>query len=661
MKKCFLMWVVFVGSVLAGQFCLAKTAPAAFRLSDRLIHTGKVRSAVRVGADLWLATSGGLVRVCRNGRDDDNRAEVGKRTTLWGPEAGVPVAPLHALAVDSKGRLWVGGKGGLAAFALTPGGIRLVRRVHVKDVRDLIATPDALYIASWGEGLLSLDLRKAFAPQTTPSSQGRCLPGNQERTRHRKSGLKRMIHGSGRRRFRATSLARRKGTIYVGTAGAGVAVLKAGRRTVSWVSRQLPSRLVWDLVADARGVWTATSGGLVLLRGARVVRGGKRGSKIGGNRLSNRDLRSVAVAKSSVIVGTYGWGAWRLAGGALSQLGSPSRTARVHSVQTMDGELYFGTDDGLYRGGNTTPVFLADGPRSNNVSTMARVGEGELWVGTFDNGISVRTVSGWRHLSMANGLIDDRINVIVPQRVFHKGATSTHRVWVATPRGLAYFDRGEWHSLFARDHLPPGHVTGIYVDGSRVWIASSNGLASIRIRETSGQRGRPEIQRVVLNEAGVRKATAVLGVGAELWVGGIGGLAVRRHGRWRRYGATSGHLPDNWVTALIYHDGDVFAGTYDGGLARVGKRRRLFTETNGLPCGWVNSHALLSWDARLWVGTMEGGLLMNHGDEWRQFGLRDGLPSLDVTALVPSDKNGLWVATRAGVVHLERTERLDAR
>ncbi len=131
----------------------------------------------------------------------------------------------------------------------------------------------------------------------------------------------------------------------------------------------------------------------------------------------------------------------------------------------------------------------------------------------------------------------------------------------------------------------------------------------------------------------------------------------------------SGHLPDNWITALApAGEGAVWAGTYDGGLARLdktGRRSTLFREADGLPCGWVNFQALAlasALDRRaggtLWIGSMEGGVVLRRAGAWQQIGAAQGLPSVDVTAVVPGG-DGAWIGTRGGVVRLEprREER----
>ena len=117
---------------------------------------------------------------------------------------------------------------------------------------------------------------------------------------------------------------------------------------------------------------------------------------------------------------------------------------------------------------------------------------------------------------------------------------------------------------------------------------------------------------------------------------------------------SSGDLPVDWVTALAVHGGRLVAGTYHGGLSwRNAGGFRTEGEAQGLPAGWVNPHAMKTIDGKLWIGTLERGLLIGNRGSWTHLQLRNGLPSDDVTDFL-ADGDSVWVATRGGLARVER-------
>jgi ligand-binding sensor domain-containing protein len=572
------------------------TEARAWRVSRRLVNTRDVRAVVSLGDTIWQATTGGLLAWRRG----DPRPRL------------VPSVPgrLHALLRDGDA-LWVGGDGGLVRIR----GTRIERRIAIEDVRALARFEGRLFAGTWGGGLQEIVGHAARSHRLGPR------PSMQ----------------------RVTSLAATPAALYVGTAGGGVFRFD-GRRARRLSRRRLPSAFVWALAPaqSGGGVWVGTLGGLALVRGRAV--------KPVSARLEVRDVRAlVEAAPGQLMVGTYGGGLWRVSKGHARRV----RKGRIWSLAADDaGALLVGTSEGALHGGRLEPVpRRGGGPASNDVSALVH-GAAGLWIGTFDAGLSLLEPGGrWRHFGRAAGPIDDRINHLALQR-----AGGREVLWVATPRGASRFDGARWSSYPAGEDLARGHVNGIAVRGGRVYLASGGGVS---IFEGKGWRRVGRRQGLAL-----RQVTAVhVDARGTLWVGGLDGLARRRpDGRWSLLSAATGHLPDDWITALAAGGGGrLWAGTYDGGLALVSgaEKAHLLRERDGLPCGWVNPHAMTLAEGALWIGTMEGGLVLrDRAGRWRRLGLRAGLPALDVTAVVPARTPGaMWVGTRGGVVQLRRTEK----
>ena len=130
-----------------------------------------------------------------------------------------------------------------------------------------------------------------------------------------------------------------------------------------------------------------------------------------------------------------------------------------------------------------------------------------------------------------------------------------------------------------------------------------------------------------------------------LYVGATNGLfwgnvsAFRAGGRLSRASVVQGSLPDDWVTALLRHEGALYVGTYNAGVTRFARVDGKLVP-NGTPIlGHVNPAGIVALSgADLAVCTMEG--------LWKG---RTAAHTGDVTALVKTPR-GYWLGTRQGVV-----------
>ncbi len=117
-----------------------------------------------------------------------------------------------------------------------------------------------------------------------------------------------------------------------------------------------------------------------------------------------------------------------------------------------------------------------------------------------------------------------------------------------------------------------------------------------------------------------------------------------------------GELPSPHVTALTVHDGSLWLGTFDAGLARLGPagweriagsaQDRVLRFVNGLvpdPAGG------------LWLAGPNGAARLSSGGTWTRYGKLQGLPSDHVNAVLPLGA-ATWLATSRGVARVEAGE-----
>jgi ligand-binding sensor domain-containing protein len=144
----------------------------------------------------------------------------------------------------------------------------------------------------------------------------------------------------------------------------------------------------------------------------------------------------------------------------------------VHAlVQTRDGYLWLGTQEGLVRfdgvrfvvfDQRNTPEF-----KNNHVTALHQTRDGALWIG-MNGGLSRLMDGKFKTYSAEDGLTNDLIWAIEEDL---DGA-----VWIGTGGGLNRFKDGAFTSYTTRNGLPNDFVTSIY-NGKHgnLWIGTSGG------------------------------------------------------------------------------------------------------------------------------------------------------------------------------------------
>jgi len=559
---------------------------------------------------------------------------------------GLPGAQVSAVAWSDAGHaLWVGTEGGLVelredAAALAEGGTHrppsrgdarprwvVSRVVPTGPVTALVAVAGWVYVGVRDRGVVRVDrvsLRVDPIPFARPA-RGLAATGRARVTALDSDGE---CDGGG---------------LLVGTAGGGVyrqvdevLVRDSGFPATTWA---------WS-VHSAPGVATVAAV-------AGLLRGGGPGP------LSRRDLRVLARdARGRLVVAGEGGRLWRVDGeGRLVSAGAvPGAVGDVVSALGLgpDGACAVGAHGAWVRpsGGAWRLVRGVAAPPAD-LSAVAVARDGAVWVAGFRGGLWRWAASptgadgGWRRV--AAGRVEPWVNALAVAR---DGA-----VWAATARGLFRVSRdGRVRRFGVQDGLPSENLhTVLALRSGGVAVGGTGGLARV-------EGGRVRL-------VGVKQGLQVRGVWAlaERPEAAGGGLVVGttegvwwepRPGRWTRLSVASGHLRDDFVTALaLSRDGrTLWVGTYQGGVARVdlGAGSPVAAQLGG---GRVNVGGLVlapgpgeAQGLTLLAATMEGLLRRPAGGDgpWARV---PGPPGLDVTGVAPAG-GALWVATRRGVARL---------
>jgi signal transduction histidine kinase/ligand-binding sensor domain-containing protein len=319
-----------------------------------------------------------------------------------------------------------------------------------------------------------------------------------------------------------------------------------------------------------------------------------------------------------------------------------------------------------------------------HVSTMLRDREGDLWIGTGNNGLYRVHAGQADHFVSADGLSSDAVQGLYEDR--------EGDLWVATSRGIDRFRDTRVVSYSIREGLTSEDVDSVLAshDGT-VWIGNLHALDVLRhdkfndkINGIGPPRGLPGtlITSLFEDQSG------------RMWVGVDSGLTVYENARFRwvnkpdgsSLGVVTGIVEDVdhnvWVAttqpalfriqdlavreeipppqiprvlslAADPKDG-IWLGLSNGNLARY-KRGQLDMMTTNGPGSFSIRNLLVDDDGSTWWVT-QGGLFRWKNGKVETLNSHNGLPCDDMFALIKDSHASLWLDTQCGLIAIDSAE-----
>ena len=350
-------------------------------------------------------------------------------------------------------------------------------------------------------------------------------------------------------------------------------------------------------------------------------------------------------------------------------------------VQDAQGYMWLGTQDGLQRYDGyefltlhhdpSDPGSLAD----NTVNSLVIGHDGALWVGTSVMGLD-RLEPGTRHFTHfkhdpkdASSLADDRVEVLY---VDHE-----HRLWVGTAAGLDLLAGHGFHHY----PIPPNsgnaaEISSLHEDAAgRLWVGSDHGVYFLDGDHLA--QFPPPAGIASADERGLFTASpihAITEVNGMLWIASGRGIAEldAKHAiqHYYKHSNAPDSLSNDHALALLQDSaGDVWVGTYSGGLSRFGIADGYFSSyqhdaTDPGSLGSDDIDAIYQdRSGLLWIGTGDNGVDI-YNPRTRSFGYYrhkqgdpNSLASNMVWSLYKDDAGQVWVGTDHGLTRLDPTRR----
>src|SRR6202041_1530000 len=292
-----------------------------------------------------------------------------------------------------------------------------------------------------------------------------------------------------------------------------------------------------------------------------------------------------------VLVSDIAQGTFRFVDDQVQKLGPPSPPV-ISLAEKTDGKIWMSTlGDGLFllRAGQVTRVNA--GLPDRKINCLMAIGSGDLWVGT-DTGLYRGNSSGFRRLDLPSSLGVVQVLSLLRDR--------DSNIWVGTTRGLLRINAKGISFSEENELRGDGGINALFEDREgNLWIGGARGLGRIRdsafvtyssVNDSRFKHGGP----IYVDQEG------------RTWFAPAqGGLYVLQNGHVQP--VTS--IPPNEVVYSISGRADVvWAGRQRGGLTRLQFRNgaigsQSYTEANGLAQNSVYA-VYESHDGSVWAGTL---------------------------------------------------------
>jgi diguanylate cyclase (GGDEF)-like protein len=353
------------------------------------------------------------------------------------------------------------------------------------------------------------------------------------------------------------------------------------------------------------------------------------------------NLLAVLEDAAGIWFGLEGGGLWywqdgRLSRPAMAEIGeSTSVFGLAHGV---GGTVLAATARGAFRisatGGRVEPI-APDGFRAETSAAVLAIAEGrdgQLWIGT-DAGLYRRTdVEGWQRVASA---------AVQTVHLDRSGAlwagTATSGVLRVTAKGIEQLDR--------RHGLPDSRVRAVLEDpAGGIWLGTNGGLVRLRDLPFRGLTARQGL-------AGEYVRSFLQRPGGQILVAGSGGLYEVDGLRVRAVATRNddpASEPESLLSLALDPSGKIWVGTYADGLRRLGP-----SGPEHLPEGLRFADRavralLIARDGSLWVGMREG-LRRVDPTEGRELPLAVVATNATVLALHEDPEGAIWVGTTSGL------------
>ncbi|SEB50520.1 ligand-binding sensor domain-containing protein [Terriglobus roseus] len=267
--------------------------------------------------------------------------------------------------------------------------------------------------------------------------------------------------------------------------------------------------------------------------------------------------------------------------------------------------------------------------------------EDNIWVGTEGQGLYRIQRQQSKVLSKAQGLASDNTYPVLHAR--------SGEIWAGSwPDGVSEIRDGVVVHTFSTAQGIPGLVTSLFEDQAGVlWIGTHGGIRTL----VNGRVTNPAID---LQGQSAAQVIHQAPDGAMLFGTGDGLTVTRDHVN-HQLTVKDGLTTNDVRVILTDRKGDLWIGGY-GGLTRLhGTQITRWTEKDGLPSDNIRS-ILEDFLGFIWVGTYDGGIGWFRNGKWIIFNKRKGLFDNGAFQILEDARSRFWISSNRGIYRVDRAQ-----
>ncbi|HPB02828.1 MAG TPA: two-component regulator propeller domain-containing protein [Bacteroidales bacterium] len=278
---------------------------------------------------------------------------------------------------------------------------------------------------------------------------------------------------------------------------------------------------------------------------------------------------------------------------------------------------------------------------SNSITALKGDSNGNMWIGSSDNGLTVLSSSTGTILTTSDGLVGNNVKDI--------DIDGLGNVWIATTAGLSKYNGSTFTNYTTAQGLPSNDLRCVFVDASNnVWIGTSAGVCKYDGSFTTYTTTDGLIHNTVL--------AITQDLSGNMWFGTAEGVNKLAGTIWTDHTFLNGVNAngDQVQSATTDADGNIWVGSLPsmglgGGLYKWdGTSWTTYTTTNGLAHNDVRGIASDPM-SRIWIATNGNGTSHFRNATFTTYGTSTGIISTSQTCSEVDYNGFVWIGTNAGI------------
>ncbi|HTX19144.1 MAG TPA: two-component regulator propeller domain-containing protein [Bacteroidota bacterium] len=310
-------------------------------------------------------------------------------------------------------------------------------------------------------------------------------------------------------------------------------------------------------------------------------------------------------------------------------------------LELDDGSLLIGTFGGLAQLKDGQFVSLPQNLENSRIQTLYKDRQGVVWIGTMTDGMFSYADGRFQQYTVNEGLSSNSVTALAEDK--------DGSLWIGTNAGVARKKNDKITFLKSAQGLPSEDIASLCATSdSSMWIGTAGGLVRVkgghlRVYKKGDGLSDNSIRCIFEDRKG------------DLWIGTeFGGVNRFSSGTFTSIGIKDG-LSSNYVFSILAdREGNLWIGTYTDGIDRLweGKFAHLTVQN-----GFVQENPITTFEARdgsIWIGTISAGATRIDLNSVKKYDVDNGMPASFVRTIAQDTKGAVWLGTRSGLVRYDK-------